>query len=147
MAMKTYREYVELFQEPEHGLESMRVLQGGSLKGRETRGKKLPAEIIEALIWGLDHESPVVRRNCLEILDAHPDHSAIPHIIRKLEDPVPRVRWHAVHALVCDVCKVGDSFVNDDVIVRLRSVAENDPSKKVRNYARRELEQAGAWPV
>jgi hypothetical protein len=145
--MKTYREYVELFQDPQQHLESLRVLSGGSLQGRETRGKKLPPEIIQALIWGLDHQSPVVRRNCLEILDAHPDYSAIPHVIRKLEDPVPRVRWHAVHALICDVCKVGDSFVNDEVLTKLRSVAENDPSEKVRNYARWELQQAGAWPV
>lgn len=145
--MKTYRESVELFQDPRQRLESLRVLSGGSLQGREVRGKKVDAEIIEALIWGLDHPSPVVRRNCLEILDAHPDHSAIPHIIRKLDDPVPRVRWHAVHALVCDVCKVGDSFVDDEMITRLRAVAENDPSDKVRNYARWELGQAGAWPV
>lgn len=144
--MKTYREYVEDFIKGD-GLEALRVLSGGSLKGREVRGKKLDPEIIQALIWGLDHPSPVVRRNCLGILDQHPDHSAIPHIMRKLDDPVPRVRWHAVHALVCDVCKVGDSYVNDEVVQRLIHVTENDSSEKVRSYARRELEQAGIWPV
>jgi hypothetical protein len=38
-----------------------------------------------------------VRRCCLGLVDQHPDPGALPHIVTRLHDPVPRVRWHAVH--------------------------------------------------
>jgi hypothetical protein len=57
---------------------------------------------------------------------------------------VPRVRWHAVHALLCDACKAGGSFLTSDVAANLQRVAEHDPSPKVRNYARQALSGRGA---
>ncbi len=119
-----------------------RELSGGR-GARETRGTRLSAEKIDALIWGLSHRSPVVRRCCLELLDQHPEPRAVPHIVAALDDPVPRVRWHAVHALLCDVCKAGESFLDGGVAVRLRRVADRDPSEKVRGYARRALAEHG----
>jgi HEAT repeat protein len=145
--MKTYREYVDhvdLLRVAEKRLEAMRILAGGSLNARESRGRKLAPEAIEALVAGLDDESPVVRRCCLEILDAHLDPTAVPGILKRLDDPVPRVRWHAVHALACDACKVGDSYLNKQVFRRLRQVAEKDSNKRVREYARWELGRVGA---
>jgi len=145
--MNKYFELVDRLKVPSERLESLRVLSGESLRARDARGKKLAPEIIEALIWGLSHENPVVRRCCLEVLDAHPNRSAVAHIVKKLDDPVPRVRWHAVHALTCDACKAGDSFVSGDVLCRLRHVAESDPSPRVRGYARWVLEQTDARAV
>jgi hypothetical protein len=116
-----------------------------SLPGRrplENRGKPLPWAKLEALIGGLEHPSPKVRRFCLELLDKHPDPRAVPPVLACLEDEVPRVRWHAVHALGCDFCKVGTSFLDDEVQERLREVAESDPSEKVRKEARMHLERA-----
>jgi hypothetical protein len=52
---------------------------------------------------------------------------------------VPRVRWHAVHALLCDACKAGGSFLTPDVVTNLQRVCEHDPSPKVRAYARQAL--------
>ena len=60
---------------------------------------------------------------------------ALPTILRCLDDPVPRVRWHAVHALICDKCKTGFSYLNDEVVERVRRVAKSDPSPKVRSQA------------
>jgi hypothetical protein len=57
---------------------------------------------------------------------------------------VPRVRWHAVHALLCDACKPGHSFFASDVAAALRQVAERDPNRKVRSYARQALSERGA---
>lgn len=103
--------------------------------GKANRGRPVSKQKLEALIWGLYHRNAAVRWGCLEHLDAHPDASAVPHIVEKLDDPVPRVRWHAVHALACDACKGGDSFLSAEVTTRLEEVSRSDESKKVRAYA------------
>ena len=137
--VNVYLHVVDRLEIPAERYRAAHTLSAGGRGARENRGKQLPTEKIKALIWGLSHESPVVRRCCLELLDQHPDTRAVPHILSRLEDPVPRVRWHAVHALVCDACKAGASFLTADVAARLRQVAEHDPSPKVRNYAHRAL--------
>jgi hypothetical protein len=54
------------------------------------------------------------------------------------------VRWHAVHALLCDACKAGSSFLTPDVAAHLQQVAEHDSSPKVRSYAHQALSGRGA---
>ena len=107
----------------------------GRIGARANRGRLLSEQKLDALIWGLEHENPVVRRCCLEFLDQHPCDRALPSILHCLNDPVPRVRWHAVHALICDACKLGINYLNDEVLARLQVIAENDPSPKVRKQA------------
>ena len=136
-------EIVDQLQHPVKRYRAAEMISGGR-KSRDNRGKALPPEKIDALIWGLQHRSPVVRRCCLELLDLHPDASAMPFIVASLDDPVPRVRWHAVHALLCDTCKAGDSFFTPAVAQRLHQVAERDESVKVRRYATRALAERGA---
>src|SRR5262245_28879670 len=142
--MNPYFAVVDRLKIPTERYQAAQALSAGGRGARQNRGKPLPTEKVEALIWGLSHGSPVVRRCCLELLDQHPDPRAVPHILRALEDPVPRVRWHAVHALLCDACKVGQSFFTTDVGAALRRVAEHDPSPKVRNYARWALSERDA---
>ncbi len=142
--MNPYFEIVDRLGIPAERYRAAHTMSAGGRGARENRGKKLPREKVEALIWGLSHESPVVRRCCLELLDQHPDPRAVPTILSALEDPVPRVRRHAVHALLCDACKAGASLLTPDIAARLRQVAELDPSPKVRGYARRALSERGA---
>ena len=104
------------------------------------RGKKVSEHKLEALIWGLSHDNPVVRWQCLQLLDAHPDHRAVPDILNLLNDPLPRVRWHALHALECDVCKAGESFLNSSILSKIHFLAEQDENKRVRLYAQRVVE-------
>jgi HEAT repeat protein len=115
---------------------------------RANRGVvELSAEKRAALIWGLDHDNPVVRRCCLELLDQHPDPDALPHIVARLDDPVPSVRWHAVHALLCDACKPGAAYTCDpEIVERIRDIAAHDPNAKVRAQAEYALEQMHARP-
>jgi HEAT repeat protein len=134
-----YFEVVDSLKIPAERYRAAHAMSAGGRGARENRGKQLPAEKIEALIWGLSHENPVVRRCCLELLDQHPDVRAVPHILAALEDPVPRVRWHAVHALACDGCKAGESFIAPNVVAKLRRVATQDRHARVRNYAIRIL--------
>jgi len=142
--MNPYLEVVDRLRSPTERYEAAHALSAGGRGARQNRGKQLPPEKIDALIWGLAHASPVVRRCCLELLDQHPDARAIPHIVSALNDPVPRVRWHAVHALLCDACKPGHSFLTPEAAAAVRQVADHDPSQKVRQYARRVLVKAGA---
>ncbi len=142
--MNPYFEIVDRLKIPAERYQAARTMSAGGRGARENRGKQLPAEKVEALIWGLSHDNPVVRRCCLELLDQHPHPRAVPSILSALEDPVPRVRWHAVHALLCDACKAGESFLTPDVAALLRRVAEHDTSPKVRNYAHRALSERGA---
>jgi HEAT repeat protein len=142
--MNPYLELVDRLKIRAERFRAAHELSAGGHGARENRGKQLPSEKVEALIWGLSHESPVVRRCCLELLDQHPDPRAIPHIVARLADPVPRVRWHAVHALLCDACKPGSSYLTADAASALRQVAEHDPNAKVRSYARWALSDRGA---
>ena len=137
--MNQYVEIVERLGNRSERFEAAHLMSAGGHGARENRGKPLLEEKIDALIWGLSHENPVVRRCCLELLDQHPDPRAVPHILAALDDPVPRVRWHAVHALLCDACKDGGSFLTPEIASRLALVASEDPSAKVRDYTRTAL--------
>lgn len=138
--MNQYVEIVERLGNPSERFEAAHLMSAGGRGARENRGTRLPEEKVDALIWGLSHKNPVVRRCCLELLDQHPDPRAVPHILAALEDPVPRVRWHAVHALLCDACKDGGSFLTPEIAARLALVAAEDASAKVRDYTRTSLE-------
>ncbi len=93
----------------------------------------------QAISWELIHEgalrhpSPVVRRRCLDLLDHHGDDTIGPTVVRALDDPIPRVRRHALHALTCVKCRVGALAV--DVVASLVRVALEDPNEKVRLQA------------
>ena len=104
------------------------------------RGKKVSGQKLEALIWGLSHDNPVVRWQCLQLLDAHPDHRAVPEILNLLNDPVPRVRWHALHALECDACKAGESLLTPTLLSKINLLSKQDENKRVRSYAQRVVE-------
>jgi HEAT repeat protein len=132
--MSEFLDVVERFKIPGERHRAMAEFSEG-VGARQTRGKKLSSEKISALIWGLSHTNASVRRCCLELLDAHPSEEAVPHIVARLDDPVPRVRWHAVHAIRCDVCKAGSSFLTPELMERLREIAANDPSPRVRREA------------
>ncbi|HEY6598078.1 MAG TPA: HEAT repeat domain-containing protein [Pseudomonadales bacterium] len=140
--MNPYLEIVDSFKLRAQRFPALLAMTDGRVGARENRGVTLSADKRAALIWGLEHENPVVRRCCLELLDQHPDPEALPHIVTRLHDPVPRVRWHAVHALLCDACKPGAAYACDpEIIDRIRTVATNDPSTKVRAQTAYGLEQ------
>ena len=80
---------------------------------------------------------------CLQLLDTHPDQRAVPAILGLLDDPVPRVRWHALHAVECDVCKGGESLLEDPILAKIRELAGQDENKRVRAYARRIADSQG----
>lgn len=62
--------------------------------------------LTDALMQGLDHPRPRTRQAAAQALDLLADESCIPALRRALNDPVPRVRRTAFHALTCDDCKI-----------------------------------------
>ena len=61
---------------------------------------------LSAVLQGLAHPEPPVRRGCLDFLDHHADDLCVDDLRRiALHDPVPHVRRFAVHALGCVRCK------------------------------------------
>ncbi|MEM7125533.1 MAG: HEAT repeat domain-containing protein [Chloroflexota bacterium] len=137
--MNEYYDVVDSLKFKEKRFEAGVILAGG-VGATETRGIPIPPEKLEALIWGLKHPSSPVRWGVLEILDNHPGDEAVTYIVEALDDPVPRVRWHAVHALTCelckDACKDGHSNLTSDIETRMRNIVANDPSPKVRGAAK-----------
>ena len=134
--MNPWFDLVDRLKNREQRLETLQTITDGQLGAREGRDRRLPQERVDALIWGLQHPNAAVRRCCLEVLDQHPDERAIPQIVRCLDDSVPRVRWHAAHALICDVCKPGASNVSAEVIERIRWLTRGDDGAKVRIHQR-----------
>ena len=97
-------ELVNLFAYVSHRNRAITALVGG-LTGTELRRVRLTDAARNALIRGLEHANPRVRWWCLQLMDHVGDERCLEHIIRALDDPVPRVRKMAQHALECEKCK------------------------------------------
>jgi HEAT repeat protein len=81
----------------------------------------------------------VIRWWCIQLLDHVPDRraiTAITAIAGMLDDPVPRVRRNAAHALGCVACKPEWSGgLPAEIVSKLGSIAKDDPNHKVRAEA------------
>ncbi len=120
------KQYVERMQEIEEHVLRFAFTPAGSFEAVQ-----MSMELVSQ--GALEHPSPVVRRQCLDMLDHHGDDTIGPTVVRALDDAVPRVRRHAVHALTCVKCRVGPLAV--DVVKELVRVTLNDPNEKVRLQA------------
>jgi HEAT repeat protein len=85
----------------------------------------------------VESTSAWIRWNACSVLDHHGDDRHTWALLLAADDPVPRVRQHAVHALSCTACKRDDLCV-DAVPVLVRAL--HDQSAKVRRHAAYGLE-------
>lgn len=109
----------------------------GAINARDLAKVTLKPEAKVALIEGLKHKNAKVRWWCLQLMDHLADESFIPAILPLLNDPVGRVRKHAVHALTCDVCKPDRCGLelSTNIKTRIEEVARWDIDERVRNEA------------
>lgn len=115
--------------------EAMRALVGG-VTATELRSVTLSDEVFEGLVRGTRHANPVVRWWSVQLLDHCPDERATTALTALFDDPVPRVRRNAVHAVGCPACKPTASLSCDPALLaRLQQIADDDPSSKVRREA------------
>ena len=70
-------------------------------------------------------------------MDHLADESFIPAMLPLLNDPVAKVRKHAVHALTCDICKPERCGLelSEQVRARIEEIANTDPNERVREEA------------
>jgi hypothetical protein len=129
------RELVQLFASKDRTSEALRGLTGG-VSGTHLRTTRLTDASFEALAEGLNDPNPRVRWWCIQVLDHVPDERAVAAVAPLLDDPVPRVRRQAVHALACGACKPGwDGELPEQIAAKLNRLATEDPSAKVRGEA------------
>jgi HEAT repeat protein len=131
---------VALFGDPDRRFGAIRSLIGG-LTATELRHTCPTEGAVDALLEGLSDSSPQIRWWCVQLLDHLPDNRAIEALVPVLDDPVPRVRRNAAHALGCVACKPAWSGeLPNTAIGKLQALAESDPNQKVRAEAKRALQ-------
>jgi HEAT repeat protein len=131
----TERELVQQLATKDGCLDAMRALVGG-VTTTELRHVQITDEAFDALVEGLSDPNPRVRWWCVPLLDHVPDGRAVAAVARALDDPVPRVRRNAAHALGCVACKPDwDGGLPAHIVARLERLATSDPNAKVRAQA------------
>ncbi|MFJ1757872.1 HEAT repeat domain-containing protein [Kitasatospora sp. NPDC088134] len=91
---------------------------------------------LDAIRAGLAHPDPAVREGCCRLLDHLVDTDSMPQLIEMADDPDPKVRIAAFHALACDRCKNDACAPGADRVLEpaLRHLA-TDPDPQVRARA------------
>jgi len=91
---------------------------------------------LPAVRAGLTCPNPVVRDLCVKALDHLADADAFDDLVLLLEDPHPRVRADALHALGCDRCKATSCRpAKADVLAPALDLLAHDPDGRVRAMA------------
>lgn len=91
------------------------------------------ASLLDAVLDGIDHDDPQVRKWCVALLDHHGTERCVDPLVGALEDQRAAVRRHAVHSVGCQSCK--DDPLDIDVVGLLVDRVEADPSVRVRRAA------------
>jgi hypothetical protein len=89
----------------------------------------------QALVRGLGARRDRVRFMCAAELDTFGDATTRPPLARLMDDPVPRVRWMAMHALSCHGCGEKPGALEPQYRERIVQAAMSDPSVRVRHHA------------
>jgi hypothetical protein len=117
----------------------------GGLTATELRRVTVSSESKAALIEGLTHTNSKVRWWCIQLMDHVADESyRDPLLAAAYNDPTPRNRRHAIHALACEKCKPNRCRLDIDIRDDLRRIMQTDPDESVRETARHELAELEA---
>lgn len=112
----------------------------GGLTTTELRKVKVSQAAKQALISGLKHPNSKVRWWCIQLMDHIADESYVPSLLDVAQtDPTPKNRRHAIHAMVCEVCKPNRQPLQADIRVELAAIARLDKDLSVREMAQEEL--------
>lgn len=96
--------------------------------------------VIPALLRGLKHAHPRVRRGCVDSIDHGGyggDARCVAALLPLLHDPVPHIRRAAWHTLFCERCHdpancESTAPVHLDQVVLLIEIGVNDPNPRLR---------------
>jgi len=104
---------------------------------------------IPALLTGLQHPHPRIRRNCVDIID-HGGYGAdarcVDALVALLRDPVPHIRRAVWHTLFCERCQDATKCeiiptTSLDRVALLIEIGLHDPNPKLRGQLIEDLRQ------
>lgn len=117
----------------------------GGLTATELRHVTVSDEAKAALIRGLKHSNSKIRWWCIQLMDHVADESYLtPLLDAAYNDPTPRNRRHAIHALACEKCKPDRCRLKIDIREDLQRIIETDSDPSVRQTALDELTEIEA---
>lgn len=98
----------------------------------------------QAVEDGLLADDPSLRAQCALLIDRLAGNDSFELLLLLLDDPDPRVRRHAIHALACDRCKSDEvcALPGPQIIAEAVRLLERDPDAHVRAIA---LEVLARW--
>jgi HEAT repeat protein len=116
---------------------AMAVSKRRMLRAREVmqRDKVRYDQFLDDVIKGLSSGESKTRFSCAHMLDVFGDERCREPLVRLMEDPVPRVRWMAMHALSCHACNSESCSDDEAVRERIERGALSDESPQVRRHA------------
>lgn len=93
-------------------------------------------EAVAEVLEGLQHTNPAVRSYCCLLLDHFLTPEAVSALLGRLQDPDPKVRQMALHALACDRCKEGDCRPSEaEVLPAALQILQSDEDYHTRAMA------------
>lgn len=93
-------------------------------------------DALPAIRRGLHHPKAIVRRTCVNLLDALVDEDSLPDLVGALDDEDPTVASRALHALACEACKQGACRPDEDLFVpRALTLLRTSPNPDIRANA------------
>jgi hypothetical protein len=104
------------------------------------------AVMVDALLDAAESPRDRLRFLAAQAMDHFADQRCEPVLRRLLRDPVPRVRWAALHSIQCEACKLAPLALKEDMLATIIDMALGDPSVRVRRVATYELGQVCADP-
>jgi HEAT repeat protein len=117
----------------------------GGLTATELRQVVVSTEAKAALIRGLKHPNSKIRWWCIQLMDHIADETYLePLLDAAYNDPTPKNRRHAIHALACEKCKPDGCRLKIDIREDLRHISDSDPDLSVRETALHELAELEA---
>jgi hypothetical protein len=121
-----HREVVSALQAP--------LWQMLALRDQLAREGTLPL-VVDSLLACAEDPLPRARFDAAQMMDHFGDQRCAATLMRLLDDPVPRVRWAALHSVSCDACKLAPLAVDGDLAGKVVALALEDPSVRVRRVA------------
>ena len=91
---------------------------------------------------GLQGRRHKVRAFAAHALDTFGEAWTRSALIAAMDDPIPRVRWAAIHAVSCHACRDMPEALEDHVRAKIIAAVTGDPNRRVRFHATHALANA-----
>lgn len=98
---------------------------------------------VGTVIEGLGHPNGRARFEYAHVLDSFGDERCVTPLRALMNDPVPRVRWMAMHAITCHACGGVTCPDDPELVAEILHHLHHDESIKVRRHAAIALGEAG----